>query len=491
MLSPGLHVQAAPTIAMTPQLRQSLVLLQLPALELGQALQAALATNPFLESASGDGGDGDVADASMENDWSASDGDAIGAPAELAADLAVDGASLDFDPRAAPGGGRTEALPDATARAAAPIGLREHLHRQIGASRLTARERLLADLVAEAVDDDGYLRVALDDLATTLPGPCVEMPALVQALRFVQSLDPAGVAARSPAECLALQLEALPGEQPRRALALRLVREHLPLLARHDVARLCELTGADEQAVCEAHTLILRLDPHPGHRFGADETHFVVADVIVEPGEGGWTARINPQTLPRLRINQHYVNALRGAAGDRGGAMAQQLQEARWLLRSVRQRYETIERVAQAVVDRQRRFFEHGDIALQPLLQRDIAHALEIHPSTVSRVSQGKFMATPHGLVAFSRFFDAGVQATDGSPCAATAVRALIREILDAEDPAQPLSDLKLTRRLVQRGVRVARRTVTKYRDAMGIAPWQARRLAAAAHRTTPPAPRR
>ncbi len=313
MSSSALQFHAAPAIVMTPQLRQALHLLQLPALELAQALQAALVANPFLEPVSDEGADGGLAglrseDGRPEAESDATDAPAGGAPASLSLDLDPGATAWDGAER-----GRGDALPDAAEGAAEAISLRAHLHRQIGASRLSERERLLADMVAEAVDDDGYLRVELPDIAAAFPAQQAELPALARALCVVQNLDPAGVAARSPGECLALQLEALPAGHPGRALALDLVRDHLPLLARHDAGRLCQATGCDEQALREAHALILRLDPHPGHRFGADDTCFVVADVNVEPDGLGWTARINPQVLPQVRINQRCVDALRGA----------------------------------------------------------------------------------------------------------------------------------------------------------------------------------
>ncbi|MDX1376982.1 MAG: RNA polymerase factor sigma-54, partial [Burkholderiales bacterium] len=285
-------------------------------------------------------------------------------------------------------------------------------------------------------------------------------------------------AARSPAECLALQLEAQPAEAPGRALALEIVREHLATLAAHDTARLLQALGCDEAALRRAHELIQRLDPHPGSRFGTLGVHAVVADVVVRKLRGRWIAGINPQVLPRIRVNELYADIYRGSREGNAG-LSQQLQEARWLVRNAQQRFQTIQRVAQAIVERQSRYFDYGDVAMKPLLQRDIAREVGVHESTVSRVASGKYMITPRGLIEFKHFFGTQVVGEDGHACSSTAIRALIRQIIAHEPAGAPLSDIKVTRKLGEYGIRVARRTVTKYRDAMRIPPVEARRLGA------------
>jgi RNA polymerase sigma-54 factor len=465
MMKPMLQLRASAALVMTPQVQQSLHLLQLSALEFHQELQAALASNPFLEAAE-TGADDSAAEAAETDDAS-----------DAPADEGIDDSALDFDSGAAASQPAADDDADSRSSAARAPGLREHLRTQIGASRMSERDRMVAVAVAEALDADGYLRLDPNDIISALPELQIGSEELAIGLRFVQSLDPPGVAARTPSECLALQLDRLPADVPGRALAQAIVRDHLKLLAAHDTLRLRQALDCDDDALREANALILRLDPHPGERFAVNAAPFVVADVIVHRVNGKWRARINPQVLPNVRVNQRYVEMLR-AEGAAAQPLAQQLQEARWLLRNVRQRFRTIQRVAQAIVDRQRRYFEHGDIAMQPLLQRDVAHDLGMHESTVSRVANGKYMACPRGLIEFRRFFGSHVHATDGRACSATAVHALIRDLIAAEDPARPLSDIKLMRKLAERGVRVARRTVTKYRDSLRIAPWQARQLA-------------
>lgn len=489
----SLQLHAAPTLAMTPQLQQSLRLLQLSALEFEQEIARALAENPFLERVE--------------------DGEPGAAPAERAPGAAGDGQSSPIDGAAAPA---TDAAPDMapdttadvaierisredlaadwwTGRApadageeadvgvytASPVGLRDHLLDQVRASRLDEREKLLAGVVVEALDDDGYLRQSLDELPAVLPADlAVEADDFTIALAFVQSLEPAGVGARSPAECLGLQLARLPEDRPGRDLALRIVRHHLDALAAHDTPRLLRALGCDEAALRRAHELIMHLDPHPGSRFGAPDARYVVADVVVRKVRGRWLASINPQVLPRIRVNELYADIFRGSRESNSG-LSQQLQEARWLVRNAQQRFHTIRRVAQAIVERQSRYFEYGDVAMQPLLQRDIAREVGVHESTVSRVANGKYMITPRGLIEFKHFFGTHVLADDGHACSSTAIRALIRQIIANERPGAPLSDIKVTRKLGDYGVRVARRTVTKYRDAMRIPPVEARRLGA------------
>ncbi len=468
-----MQLHAAQSLTMTPQLQQSLRLLQLPALEFEQEIDRALAENPFLER------DEEAASAT--------------APAEepIASD-AADGAASEADPVSTPevlspedlhgewsGGSSANSAShiDAGVYTAAPVSLRDHLVDQLSGSGLAARERLLAELVVEALDDDGYLRQSLAEVGALLPGDsAAEDDELAVALRFVQSLDPAGVGARSPAECLELQLLRHPADMQGRDLALAIVREHLDTLAAHDTPRLLQALGCDEAAFRDANGLILRLDPHPGSRFGTPDARFVVADVVVRKVHGRWLPRINPQVLPRIRVNELYADIYRGSHEANPG-LSQQLQEARWLIRNTQQRFQTIQRVAQAIVDRQRRFFDHGDVAMKPLLQRDIAREVGVHESTVSRVASGKYMTTPRGLIEFKHFFGTHVLAEDGHACSSTAIRALIRQIIANERAGEPLSDIKVTRRLDEFGVRVARRTVTKYRDAMRIPPVEARRL--------------
>ncbi len=487
----SLQLHTIQNLAMTPQLQQSLRLLQLSALEFEQEIGRALAENPFLErdeEIARDGGHGGdepgaapVGEMSEPASAPAESADASSIPAQSsdAADdrVARDDLIGDRWTSRAPANG-SDAV-DVGVYTPAPETLHDHLIDQVRGSGLAEREKLFAGIVVEALDDDGYLRQSMDDLRPIVPAtiePEEIEGGLKFGLSFVQSLEPAGVGARSPAECLELQLARYAADQPGRDLARTIVREHLDALAAHDTHRLLRELECDETDLREASDLILRLDPHPGSRFGALDARFVVADVVIRQTGSRWVASINPEVLPRIRVNELYANIYRaGREGSLG--MSQQLQEARWLVRNAQQRFHTILRVAQAIVDRQSRYFDYGDVAMKPLLQRDIAREVGVHESTVSRVTNGKYMATPRGLIEFKHFFGTHVVAEDGHACSSTAIRALIRHIIANERAGQPLSDIKVTRKLGEYGVRVARRTVTKYRDGMRIPPVEARRF--------------
>jgi len=347
------------------------------------------------------------------------------------------------------------------------------------------RDRAFAHLVIDALDDDGYFKLTLDELAALVPPEHgVEADDLGAALRLVQTLDPPGIAARSLQECLLLQLKALPEHTPGRPIALALVGEHLALLAGREFVRLQQLLGCSESELHVARTVIRSLDPHPGRRFGPDDTRYVVPDVVVSKVRGRWVATINPAVLPRIRINRAYADLAGGRSG--GVQMSRQLQEARWLIRNMEQRFVTIQRVAEAIVAKQRAFFEYGEVAMKPLGLKHVAAELGLHESTVCRVTNGKYMATPRGLFEFKRFFSRQLATENGGACSATAIRALLKELILNENPRDPFSDAQLARLLAGQGLRVARRTVTKYRTSMRLPSVELRRAMAQA--SEPPA---
>jgi RNA polymerase sigma-54 factor len=344
--------------------------------------------------------------------------------------------------------------------------LQEHLREQLRMSRVSDRDRALAEMVVDSLDDDGYFKASFEELAALLPKEHDVLPEeFAAALKLVQSLDPPGIAARTLDECLRLQLENLPADTPGRAVALAMT-PHLNLLANREWARLQHAVGCNEQALHNARALIRSLDPKPGQRFGANEARYVIPDVIVRKARERWVALINPASLPRLRLNRAYADALGGRNGA-NQSLARHLQEARWLLRSIEQRFATIQRVADAIVARQRGFFEYGEVAMKPLTLKLIAGELGLHESTVCRVTNNKYMATPRGLFEFKHFFSRRLATDNGGAASATAVRAVMKELIAAEDPRQPLSDAELARLLAQQGLRVARRTITKYRALM------------------------
>src|SRR5471032_830700 len=286
--------------------------------------------------------------------------------------------------------------------------------------------------------------------------PDIEIEDLNIAMRHVHNLEPTGVGARDVAECLELQLRALPEATPYRDAALELVAKHLDVLAARDFNRLKRLLGVSEDDLREVRALILTLDPKPGRAFGQGDVRYVIPDVVVRKSAGRWIAALNRDALPRLRVNKMYADILQASRENGGKHLAGQLQEARWLIKNVQQRFDTILRVTQAIVDRQKNFFDHGEVAMRPLVLREIAETLNLHESTVSRVTTQKFMATPRGIFELKYFFGSHVATDTGGACSATAIRALLTQLVSAEDRTKPLSDGKIAQILGQQGIVVA-----------------------------------
>jgi len=455
-MGPAIALRLRQHLTLTPQVQQALRLLQMSALEFAQEMEQALAENPFLE----------------EKDTAAEAAAAGEAPVEAveapAAEAAAGVDDLAPAPDAPPSGAEREPDEWSGGTDAAPT-LQEHLRAQLMISQMGSRDRALAHMIVDSLDDDGYFKVGFDELAAMVPAEHdVRAEDFAAALRLVQSLDPAGVGARSLEECLCLQIEALPDDTPAREVALAICRGHLSLLGNREWARLQHAAGCDEAALHKARNLIRSLDPKPGHRFGAPEARYVIPDVMVRKVRDKWTASINPASLPRVRLNRAYADAVSNRNGS-NHSLSRQLQEARWLLRSIEQRFATIQRVAEAIVARQRGFFEYGEVAMKPLTLKLIAGELGLHESTVCRVTNNKYMATPRGLFEFKHFFSRRLATESGGAASATAVRAVMKELIAAEDPRAPLSDAELARLLAQQGLRVARRTITKYRALMRL----------------------
>ncbi|HEY6484653.1 MAG TPA: RNA polymerase factor sigma-54 [Steroidobacteraceae bacterium] len=432
-------------LTLTPRLQQSVKLLQLSALECVQELHQAIAQNPFLEEAA------DSAESRTQSEEGTED---------------TAHSDLDFSSGSSRGAGGDD-TPDWTEWTASPSTLHDSLHEQLLLLGLTERDYALANLVVDALDEDGFLRQPLQEIQAFVPGAAAGE--LETALRIVQTLEPSGVAARDLGECLALQLHALEHDIRGRALALEIVQNRLALMAARDNTRLLEALHCTPEELRCALELIRSLDPRPGSKVGTFEPRAIVPDVIVRKEKKRWAVSINVAIYPRIRVNQQYADYFRQARDGETALLAQHLQEARWLVRNLEQRFLTIQRVAEAVVTRQRNFFEYGDLAMRPLTLREIADELGLHESTVSRATSHKYMATPRGVVAFKRFFSRQLATTSGGSCSATAIRALLREFIAAEDRRNPLSDVQLTELLADRGVKVARRTVTKYRRSMQL----------------------
>ncbi len=446
----GLRIKQQLTL--TPRLQQSVKLLQLSALECVQELHQAITQNPFLE---------ETADTADSRSQTAEEG------SEESEESAH--SDLDFLSAGAGGGsgGSSDDTPDWTEWTASPATLRDCLHEQLLLLGLTQRDYALADLVVDALDEDGYLRQPLEELESLAPD--AEPDEMATALRIVQTLEPTGIAARDLGECLSLQLQALGNDTPGRAFALEIVQNQLALMASRDNTRLLEALHCTPEELRTAVALIRSLDPRPGSKLGTFEPRAIVPDVIIRKEKKRWMVTINAAIYPRIRVNQQYADYFRQARDGETTLLAQHLQEARWLVRNLEQRFLTIQRVAEAVVARQRNFFDYGDLAMRPLTLREIADELGLHESTVSRATSHKYMATPRGVVAFKRFFSRQLATTSGGSCSATAIRALLRDFIAAEDRHNPLSDVQLTELLANRGVKVARRTVTKYRRSMQL----------------------
>jgi RNA polymerase sigma-54 factor len=439
-MGPAIALRLRQHLTLTPQVQQALRLLQMSALEFAQEMEQALTANPFLEENTE--APAPAKEVAAEEVILPQEGPSGPAPAEREQDEW--------------GGVSSETQPS----------LSEHLREQLRMSRVGDRDRALAEMVIDSLDDDGYFKASFEELAALLPKEHEVLPEeFAAALKLVQSLDPAGIAARTLDECLRIQLEALPGDTPCRAVAL-VITHHLNLLANREWARLQHAAGCSEQQLHTARALIRTLDPRPGQRFGANEARYVIPDVIVRRARERWVALINPASLPRLRLNRAYADAL-GSRNGSNQSLTRHLQEARWLLRSIEQRFATIQRVADAIVARQRGFFEYGEVAMKPLTLKLIAGELGLHESTVCRVTNSKYMATPRGLFEFKHFFSRRLATENGGAASATAVRAVMKELIAAEDPRAPLSDAELARLLAQQGLRVARRTITKYRALM------------------------
>jgi RNA polymerase sigma-54 factor len=511
-MKPSLQVRLSQHLALTPQLQQSIRLLQLSTLELNQEIGQMLEQNPFLEMED----DGPVFDAGAlgerngdsprgEADGDGGAGDGFGdegaALPEVRAeefgatereDWANGTEADDFDGiRETPGtgsgsGDNDDEASDIGERNSLGGTLAEHLRRQILALRLEPEDRAALLVLIDSLNEDGWLDDTLPAIAERLiemlgiapddAEACETlMTRLEHALRWLQALEPAGVGARSLGECLALQLRQR-APSPARELALRIAADHLELLARRDFKRLASLTLADEALLREAHTLIRACEPKPGRPFHDAESNVIVPDVIVRKSGRGLAVTLNPDVLPKLRINDLYAAAVRGTRGAGSSSFGSRLAEARWFVKNIQQRFDTILRVSRAIVDRQKGFFTHGAIAMKPLVLREIADELGLHESTISRVTTAKYMATPAGTFELKHFFGSALATEAGGSASSTAVRALIQQFVAAEDAKKPLSDSQLADMLAEQGIQVARRTVAKYREGLKIAPANVRK---------------
>lgn len=505
MVKAALEMRAKQHLALTPRLQQSVKLLQLSANEFAQEMQEALASNPFLEEVEQEAGTqpdmqpqadgmartGEVSASAEPNDAAADTTRAEEAPPEtttsaIETDPAIAASEefpADFSTYYSHNGNRHGDGEDSDIGewVHATPSLREHLHEELLSYRLSERDRVLAQTVVEALDDDGYLRQLLSELIPLAPVEPVPTEKEMQiALALVQSMDPPGVAARDLSECLRLQIEARPAETEAeeriQEIAQDIVRSHLSRLAKREFVLMRRALACTEDELRDACALIRALDPRPGQRFSQAHAGYVVPDVFVTKIKGKWIAVTNPAVAPCARVNKVYAELFAQTRGHHRTPLAHQLQEARWLIRNAQQRFATIQRVAEAIVAHQKHFLEYGEVAMKPLVLRDVAEELGLHESTISRATGNKYMATPRGIFEFKHFFSRQLATDTGGACSAASVRALLKEMIEAEDADAPLSDVSLAKMLAEQGVIVARRTVAKYRGLMRIAPAELRR---------------
>ena len=500
-MKPSLQVRLSQHLALTPQLQQSIRLLQLSTLELQQEVEQMLEQNPFLEpedegaapfepmaerlSPAEQAGERESERATDATHDAADDAPALdSASATNERDEWENGTERDDfegirESPAGPGGSGDFDDDEGGDRDAVPVTLQDHLREQALVMRLSEEDAAALHVLIESLGDDGYLADSLEEIAAELADDDeareVVMERLSCALRWLQSMEPTGVGARDLGECLVLQLRLQPRCEAQ-AIAIIVCSRHLDLLARRDIKRLAAATGADEDLLREAQALITALEPKPARPFSRGQAAVVVPDVIVQKAGRGWKVVLNPDVMPKLRINDLYAQAIRqhrGARGSNGAhaALGARLQEARWFMKNILQRFDTIQRVSQAIVERQKSFFSHGAIAMKPLVLREIADELGLHESTISRVTTAKYMATPYGTYELKYFFGSSLNTDAGGNASSTAVRALLKQLVASENPLRPLSDSQLSTLLEEQGIQVARRTVAKYREALKIAP--------------------
>lgn len=472
-MKPTLQLKLSQQLRLTPQLQQSIRLLQLSTLELNQEIERIVQENPLLEL--GEEWDAPVAKNSFEYSESEDSSVFDSAPPEAAASEVKNEPEENFESDAEwsqenifSQGTYEDDDHEAPQIPARPLSLREYLNFQICLSQISEREKSIISLLIDSLNEDGYLLQDLDELMEILPAELgISLDDLQDALKYLQCLDPLGVGARNLQECLVLQLQALPSDGYRDQ-AIKVVREYLEILASHDFGQIKRLLACDDQSLRIIQKLIVNLNPKPGAPFNSQSERYIVPDITVTKKNGVWGANLNMAAIPRLNINHLYANILRQEHHSSRGLVSQ-LNEAKWLIKNIQQRSSTILRVASVIVERQQQFFEHGEIAMRPLVLRDIAEILNLHESTVSRVTTQKFMYTPRGIFELKYFFGSHVSTDSGGACSATAIRALIKQLIQEENPKKPLSDNRISTILEQQGIVVARRTIAKYRESIQI----------------------
>ncbi|HOY71033.1 MAG TPA: RNA polymerase factor sigma-54 [Methylotenera sp.] len=498
----GLQLRVSQNLSLTPQLQQAIKLLQLSSLELNQEIDLLMQTNPLLERGEeGEDEYGNAADDFDDESLSAiKDVESSQANTELSDNLyesaqaessasesaEFETATPDFsdefsdeygefsngslwDENSSPDDDDSDFRKQETLQ----LSLREHLLSQLKLMPLSERDQKLTLLLVDSINEDGYLEATLAEIVDEMPLELeIEELELQTALRHIQNLDPIGVGARDLSECLLLQLNAMSEDTPHLALAKLLAKHYLQDLASRDFTKLRKYLGCDEETLKSVQQMITSLNPRPGGDFSQiGSEHYIQHEVVVKKVKGIWIASLNDAAIPKLKINQLYAGILKRNRDSNSQYLQSQMQEAKWMIKNIQQRFVTILRVSQAIVDRQRNFLEYGEVAMKPLVLREIADELELHESTISRVTTNKYMLTPRGIFELKYFFGSSVATDSGGTASATAIRALIKQLVDQENPKKPYSDNQITDLLAKQGIIVARRTIAKYRESLGIEP--------------------
>ncbi|MES1783840.1 RNA polymerase factor sigma-54 [Escherichia coli] len=466
----GLQLRLSQQLAMTPQLQQAIRLLQLSTLELQQELQQALESNPLLEQIdtheeidtreTQDSETLDTADALEQKEM----------PEELPLDASWDTIYTAGTPSGTSGDYIDDELP--VYQGETTQTLQDYLMWQVELTPFSDTDRAIATSIVDAVDETGYLTVPLEDILESIGDEEIDIDEVEAVLKRIQRFDPVGVAAKDLRDCLLIQLSQFDKTTPWLEEARLIISDHLDLLANHDFRTLMRVTRLKEDVLKEAVNLIQSLDPRPGQSIQTGETEYVIPDVLVRKHNGHWTVELNSDSIPRLQINQHYASMCNNARNDGDSQFIRSnLQDAKWLIKSLESRNDTLLRVSRCIVEQQQAFFEQGEEYMKPMVLADIAQAVEMHESTISRVTTQKYLHSPRGIFELKYFFSSHVNTEGGGEASSTAIRALVKKLIAAENPAKPLSDSKLTSLLSEQGIMVARRTVAKYRESLSIPP--------------------
>ncbi|EEV7672825.1 TPA: RNA polymerase factor sigma-54 [Escherichia coli] len=466
----GLQLRLSQQLVMTPQLQQAIRLLQLSTLELQQELQQALESNPLLEQIdtheeidtreTQDSETLDTADALEQKEM----------PEELPLDASWDTIYTAGTPSGTSGDYIDDELP--VYQGETTQTLQDYLMWQVELTPFSDTDRAIATSIVDAVDDTGYLTVPLEDILESMGDEEIDIDEVEAVLKRIQRFDPVGVAAKDLRDCLLIQLSQFDKTTPWLEEARLIISDHLDLLANHDFRTLMRVTRLKEDVLKEAVNLIQSLDPRPGQSIQTGEPEYVIPDVLVRKHNGHWTVELNSDSIPRLQINQHYASMCNNARNDGDSQFIRSnLQDAKWLIKSLESRNDTLLRVSRCIVEQQQAFFEQGEEYMKPMVLADIAQAVEMHESTISRVTTQKYLHSPRGIFELKYFFSSHVNTEGGGEASSTAIRALVKKLIAAENPAKPLSDSKLTSLLSEQGIMVARRTVAKYRESLSIPP--------------------